>query len=94
MSDALPVTITKLPGDIRVAKFSDDRINAAVEHQLGKVPSDAKVAFVATAFKEGNTLTTKVAIYVNKGSWSFGGFVEGDQHRPLDKVGAELRFVH
>lgn len=91
--DALPVKVAKEPGDIRVLKFADQRVSDAVERQLGKVPLGTTVAFVATAFKEGDKVTTKVAVYVNKGAWSFGGFMEGPAKRPLDKIGAELRFV-
>lgn len=89
----LPVKVVKEPGDVRKLQFSDSRIGDAVEKQLAAVPSDATVAFVATAFKEDGKLNTKVAVYVNKGAWSFGGFIEGDAHRPLEKVGAELRYV-
>ena len=91
--DQLPVTVVKEPGDVRVLKFTDQRVSDAVERQLGKVPMGTTVAFVATAFKEGDKVTTKVAVYVNKGAWSFGGFIEGDVKRPLDKIGAEVRYV-
>lgn len=97
---ALPVKVEVHPNDVRKLRFSDARINEALDRQLAGVPADAKVAIVATAFKEpGGDLRTKLALYVSRpigdrGVLSFGGFLEGDAKRPLQKVGAELRFVN
>lgn len=97
--DDLPAVV-KQPGDVRRLQFSNAQINESLDRQLAALPTDAKVAFVATAFKEGGQVVTKLAVFVNKSSvfragdqLSFGGFLEGSVKRPLDRVGAEVRYV-
>lgn len=85
-------------GGVRRLKFSDDRINSALDKQLGKIPGDATAAVVATAFKDHDgKLQTKLAVYIKRpalgGELSFGGFLSGDSKRPLDTVGAEVSWV-
>lgn len=92
----LPVRIVKNPGGVtRSLKFSDEKIQKALDKKLGDIPAEAKVAFVATAYKApSGSITTEMAVYVRvKKNLSFGGFVRGDVKRPLQEVGAEVRFV-
>lgn len=85
---------------VRKLKFTDDRINAQLEKVIDSVPADAPFAVVATAFKEHDgEIKTKLAVYLRKqdpilgGDLSFGGFIAGDVKRPLDTIGAEVRWV-
>lgn len=97
--DDLPVVVEH-PGEIRKLQFSNSQINESLDRQLKGVPADAKMAFVATAYKENGRIVTRMAVYGNKynvlkegDELSFGGFIAGDVKHPLDTIGAEVRYV-
>ncbi len=69
-------------------------VNAAVERELGKVPPDRTVAFIATATKEGDTNARfRMAVMLRQGNtgWSFAGFLDKEMTGPLT-AGAQLRY--
>jgi len=89
---ALPTPGSK---EVRPSPFSSAAVNAALDRQLARVEPGHAVAFVATAERVEGKLRHRMAVMVNldlRGTWSFGGFIEGDVKHPLSKVGAELRF--
>lgn len=79
--------------EIRPSPFSNAAINAALDHQLGRVEDGKTVAFVAVAEKVNGVIQTRMTVNVRIGDgFSFAGFMEGDVKHPLSTVGAELRF--
>lgn len=78
---------------VRPSPFSDESIRAAVDKALGQAKPGERVAFVAVAERVGEDIQTRLAVSVNFGyGWSFSGFLSGDVKRPLQDVGAELRW--
>lgn len=84
----MTVEVKPLPSTLRL------NVAEAIERELGKVPPNHTVAFIATADKSpGHELRAKMAVMVNLGDsgWSFGGYLEGEVKRGLT-TGAELRY--
>jgi len=79
--------------EIRPSPFSSAGINAALDRERGRVQPGEKVAFVAVAEMVDGVLQTRMTVSVLIGEhFSFAGFMAGDVKRPLQEVGAELRF--
>lgn len=65
---------------VTIRKFSDARIQAAIDHALSVLPADKSVAVVAHADLDGASLT---AVGKIGGHWSISGSVSKPWHGPL-----------
>ncbi len=65
---------------VLVRKFSDAKLQAAIDHALSVLPADQTIALVAHADLQGATLT---AVGKIGDHWSLSGSVSKPWHGPL-----------